>query len=360
MAVRRGRSVAKSGGNRGLATARSQGAGAVTRIAAPTPWPRRRAIRASARRAARGPRPSIAAAKSLKPKSRPRSDGQRQIGHLRGRRDVGDVPADAEPEEQEAVAGTPVAQMSPSAEAPITSRPDDERAAMRPTRSISTPTTRTSAYMPSTCAPMIGKTSLLRVVMLLDDDVARQVHHRDHHAEARERSEHGRDHAGAAEDLARAARAAAAASDASAGAMSSAICFVSGRTSATIDAEPTLIAGRGEPRNGERVGLEVLAREERAEDGRAEDRAEHRAEEHVRDPARAALGRVHVAGGGTHEQRDRARRAGEDEPDDHGDRRRVVRSEGGERAADAADEKADDEHRPASEAVHRAAGDGAA
>ena len=71
----------------------------------------------------------------------------------------------------------------------------------------------------------------------------------------------------------------------------------------------------------ERIAVELAAGEQRAEDAGAEDRAEDRAEQHERDPARAALGRVHVAGGGAREQRRRVRHADEHEPAEHGGRR---------------------------------------
>ena len=70
-----------------------------------------------------------------------------------------------------------------------------------PIRSIRSPTTRTSAYIPSTCAPMIGKTASPRVVVVVDDDGPGQRHHADHDAEARLRGEDRRDHAAPAQEL---------------------------------------------------------------------------------------------------------------------------------------------------------------
>jgi hypothetical protein len=61
------------------------------------------------------------------------------------------------PNSNSAVAGTLVVHCSDSVETPITSSPATS-AGVRPTRSISAPTTSTSAYMPSTCAPTIGNT----------------------------------------------------------------------------------------------------------------------------------------------------------------------------------------------------------
>src|SRR5205807_5698640 len=66
---------------------------------------------------------------------------------------------------------------------------------------------------------------------------------------------------------------------------------------------------RREPRDRERVSLERLPGEHGAEDRRPEDRPEDRTEEDVRDAARAALGRIHVARGGPDEQGDATGRA---------------------------------------------------
>ena len=84
--------------------------------------------------------------------------------------------------------------------------------------------------------------------------------------------------------------------------MLSAITFVSGRTVSTRAHVDEREARSDEPGHRERARRDVLAGEERPEDGRAEDRAEDGAEEDVRDAARPALGRVHVAGGGADEQ----------------------------------------------------------
>ena len=74
-------------------------------------------------------------------------------------------------------------------------------ACVRPIRSITVPTTSTSAYIPSTCAPMIGKTSFCSCPCSVDDDVAGQVHDADHDAEARERRESAGSDARAPDDL---------------------------------------------------------------------------------------------------------------------------------------------------------------
>ena len=108
-----------------------------------------------------------------------------------------------------------------------------------------------------------------------------------------------------------------------------------------------------EPRERQRFRLELLAGEERREDRRAEDRPEHGAEEDVRDPACAALRRVHVAGGGAREQRDAACRARQRHAGDHDGGRAGARRERDERAAERRDHEADGDHRDAAEVIHR-------
>ena len=227
-------------------------------------------------------------------------------------------------------------------------------AGVRPMRSISAPTTSTSAYMPSTCAPIDREHVALRVVVVLDDHVAGQVHHRDHHAEAGQRGEHRRAHARPAQDLAqrrRRPRRRAARSRA----ISSAICCGSGRTSSTSASASTAMPAGRQPRHGQRVGVELAPGEQRAEHGRAEDRAEHRAEQHVGDAAGAPLGRVHVARRGADQQRDPARRAGQHEAE----RSAAAPSRGWWPARSASSRprgsEAAGDHRPAPDAVHRAA-----
>ena len=189
--------------------------------------------------------------------------------------------------------------------------------------------------MPSTCAPIIGNTSDWRVMVVLDHHVAGQVHHRDHHAEAGQRGEHRGPHAGAAQDLRRAARRAAP-GPSSRRRRRSAPRSASGpgRTSSTSTSAIRLIAAGRQPRHGQRRGVDLAAREQRPEHRGPEDRAEHRAEQHVGDPARAALRRVHVARRRADQQRDPVRRAGQREAGDHDRRRAEVRGERGQRAAD--------------------------
>ena len=119
--------------------------------------------------------------------------------------------------------------------------------------------------MPSTCAPMIGKTSLLRVVVVLDDDVAGQVHHRRHHGEARDRGEQRR------ERLRGGARSRQGAAAVGGGAPAcvpscSAIRFGSGRTQSDDRAARRARGAAREPRHGERFRRRALAGEDRAED----------------------------------------------------------------------------------------------
>ena len=223
---------------------------------------------------------------------------------------------------------------------------------MRPIRSISDPTTSTSAYIPSTCAPMIGNTSLCVMVVVLDDDVAAEVHHRHHHAEARQRASI----AGRTPGRTMISRSGAAG------------VFVVGvradplgdllrvrpheqHEQARHECDP---AG-GEPRHGQRGGVELAAGEQRAEDRRAEDRPEHRAEQHVRDAERAPLRRVHVARRGADQQRDPARRAGEHEAEDEQRRRADVGRQRGQAAAGGGRQIPARDHRPPPDAVHRAA-----
>ena len=111
-----------------------------------------------------------------------------------------------------------------------------------------------------------------------------------------------------------------------------------------------------EPRDGERVSCEVLAREQRAEHRRTEDRAEDRAEEHERDTARSVLGRIHVAGGGPDEQRDRTGGPDQGEARNHCDGRLDLCRERRQAAAERAEHEAERDYRLAPQAVHRAPG----
>ncbi len=77
---------------------------------------------------------------------------------------------------------------------------------------------------------------------------------------------------------------------------------------------------RGEPGDDQRLGVELLAGEERPEDEWPERRTEERAEEHVGDAAGATRGRVHVRGCGPGQQDRPLGDADQREPE-HDDRR---------------------------------------
>ncbi len=222
----------------------------------------------------------------------------------------------------------------------------------RPMRSISVPTTRTSAYMPSTWAPMIGNTSCCVVVVVLDDDVAAEVHHRDHHAEARQRGEHRRPHSRPHDDLPqrRRGRAAVRRAPDQLGDPLRVRPHQQNKGQRT-EADP---AGC-QPWHGQRGSVQLAPCEQRPEHGGTQDGAEHRAEQDVRDPARATLGRVHVAGRRADQQRDAAGPAGEQEAEDEDHRRVHVGRQRGEAAADGRQQVAARDHRPPADPVHQPA-----
>ena len=196
---------------------------------------------------------------------------------------------------------------------------------------------------------------LLRVVVVVDDDEAGQVHHGDHHAEARDRGQHRRDHARTSQDLPERRRFGGRACR-PLGAIRSAITFVSGRTRQREPAGDERQAGRGEPRHGQRVGGDVLACEQRPEERRAQHRAEDRAEEDVRDAARSAFGRIHVARGSSDQERHRSGDPSEREACDERDSRAPVRSRrqrGCSRSSRGGNRR---RSRGRAEAVHRAPG----
>ena len=89
----------------------------------------------------------------------PALGGRGPVGELGGGGDERDVPAEPEPEEQDGGADHAVHPQEPEQDRPMTASPTESEV-IRPIRSISPPTTITSAYIPRTCAPMIGKTSL--------------------------------------------------------------------------------------------------------------------------------------------------------------------------------------------------------
>ncbi len=191
-------------------------------------------------------------------------------------------------------------------------------------------------------------------MMVVDDDVPGEVHHRDHHAHAREAGEQRRDHARAAEDLEQRRRRrlldVVVAGDQ--------LCDLP-RIGPHHQHEPERDerdpAG-DEPGDRQDARVEVLAREEREEDRRPEDRAKHGAAEDVGDSSCPPLGRVHVTRRGADEQRDAARRSDEREAED--DRHRLLRRRA-ERRRDTTDRSEREprrEHRDPANTIHRAAG----
>jgi hypothetical protein len=207
--------------------------------------------------------------------------------------------------------------------------------------------------MPITCAPMIGKT-LCPSWPWCHDDRSGECHQRHHHREARLGGEQRRDHSGPAQQLGeRGGRARLVPVERRDQRGDPARVGPHGRH----QRQPAEHDGAGsEPERRERLAVQVAAGQQGAEDGRAEQGAEDGAEQHQRDPAGAALGRVHVAGRGAGEQRHAARRADPGQPREHGGRRLGRAAQRRERAAGRASQVAGREHRHPPEAVHRPAG----
>ena len=166
-------------------------------------------------------------------------------------------------------------------------------------------------------------------MVVVDDDRAGQRHDRDHDREARLRGDERGDHAGPAQQLAdrRVAGGDRRGLGLGLGVGSSAPLRAAARRSASGRAARQSTIASPTTMNPLAAIHSVLSaspsRSRPASSGlktrRAEDRAEDRAEQHERDPARAALRRIHVAGGGPREQPGRAGRADEHEPGEHGD-----------------------------------------
>ena len=115
----------------------------------------------------------------------------------------------------------------------------------------------------------------------------------------------------------------------------------SGRTKSAMTSPATRNAPAASHGTTSVVGVEVLAGEERAEDERAEHGAEDRAEEDVGDPARPALGRVHLGRGRARQQDDAAAAARERRGPAGRASMCRARSRRRERAADDAGEEAE-------------------
>ena len=171
-------------------------------------------------------------------------------------------------------------QSRPIVESAITTRPDLERGCLSDAVDHGADHEHECVH-PEDMRADDRKHRVLAVVVIVDDDIAREVHHRDHHTEARERGEHCGPNAGPADELAqrrcRRLRLGVARSDQLGDSLGIRTHELHHHERDECD------AARREPGHGECVGLHFLPGEERAEDGRAEDRAEHRAEEHVGD-----------------------------------------------------------------------------
>ncbi|HEX7256340.1 MAG TPA: hypothetical protein VF236_10475 [Gaiellaceae bacterium] len=192
---------------------------------------------------------------------------------------------------------------------------------------------------------------MLRVLAVVDDDVTRQVHDGDHHGHRGKAGEERRDHAGTTDDLGERC-----------GRLGRALGLRRHQLADALRVGPNVERedegderehARTEPRNGQDACVElVLAREDRAEDGRAEDRAHNSTAQHVGDPSRTAVGRVHVAGRRPDQQRHAAGCADEREAGDHRDGGLGRRPERGQRAAGGAEHEADRDDRDTPEAIH--------
>ena len=205
---------------------------------------------------------------------------------------------------------TPSKNWMPAHETAIMVRPPAS-AVVRPIRSMKAPTKRTSAYMPSDVRPDDREDQVLRV-MAVDDHVAGQVHHRDHHAHRCESGQQRGNHSGPADDLAqrggrRGRPAGRRRRSARRCAWDPADAEGESHRDEREDSAPshgivrTLALSSSRPA---KIGLKTVA-EDGAEDG---------ADEDVGDPAGAPRGRIHVAGGGLHEQGDPGRRPDQRKP----------------------------------------------
>ena len=153
------------------------------------------------------------------------------------------------------------------------------------------------------------------VVAVVDDDVAAQVHHRDHAAEARDRSDERGEHARPRDDLAEGRRRLIVAAAGVEMELTRDRLRVGADHEDEHEPDDHDPAG-GEPGDDQGLGVELLPGEERPEDERAERRTEERAEEHVGDAACASRGRVHVGGCGPRQQDRPLGDADQREPED--------------------------------------------
>ena len=227
-------------------------------------------------------------------------------------------------------------------------------AGVRPTRSISAPTTSASAYIPRTWAPMIGKTESWEwwwsttttyparfITETMTPKLARLA-------------------AIAGITPGRRMISASGAAEATAGVAVPGADELSDRARVgphrqhhgeRDERDP----GRHQPRHGQRVGVDPAVGEERGEDGRPQDGADDRPGEHVGDPPRPPRRGVHVAGRGADQERGRHSGADQHEARQEHGHRPEVRGEGGQRTARGGGHEPGGEHRPAAVAVHRTA-----
>ena len=105
------------------------------------------------------------------------------------------------PKRRSAVVGTLSTQVSPAHEIGHYEQPTDERGTA-PDLVDQRPDHEHERVHPEHMRADDREDRLLRVVVVLDDDVAGQVHDGDHHAEARDRGQHRRDHTRPPQDLA--------------------------------------------------------------------------------------------------------------------------------------------------------------
>ena len=208
----------------------------------------------------------------------------------------------------------------------------------------------------ATCAPMIGKTSCLRVVVMVDHDVAGEVHHRDHDARSwrARRSAPGRRRARRTSSRERRAGAR------PVGGRSARAARRSARVGphAGHEREPTSMnAPRGEPRHDERVARRASCPAKIGLKTAGPSTAPKTA------PKSTRRSRAHGAPAGTCRRPRRGRAARpppaaptSTSPATTSDARRPRRAERRQRAARRARDEAAGDHRHAPDAVHRPPG----
>ncbi len=272
------------------------------------------------------------------------------VGELRGGRDERDVPPDAEPEQEHGGCEDALGLEHADRRERHHDEADLERD--RPADAVDQRADHEDERVHAEDVRADDREDgVLAVMVVLDDDVAGQVHHRHHHRETRQRCEHRGDDTRTPNELAqrRCSRGRALV----AGADDLGDLLRIGADELHHHKRDDRNPSGDEPRNGQGVGLDVLAGEERAEDRRTENRSEDRPEQDVGDAARAAFRWIHVACRRPDQQRDAARRADAGEAQDHEGRRLGPRGESGHAAADDGEREAARHNRRASDAVHQ-------